>query len=117
MSKVTLLNLDELAPVRRSVTFGGVTYAVKDMTVEHFIEMNKLAEELEGKVRSTPADDLSATVRSIAMSLEGCDQAIVARLSIEQLAVLAKFIRNEMTPESLAQEAAEGKTEAQPVQG
>lgn len=109
MSKVTLLNLDELASARRSVTFGGNTYAVKDMTVEHFIEMNKLADELEGKTGKGPVDDLSATVRSIAMSLEGCDESVIRKLNIDQLAVLAKFIRNEMTPDSIAQEADEGK--------
>lgn len=94
---VNFLNLDEMAPARRSVTFGGKTYPVKDMTVEHFIEMNKLANDLEGKTE-TPADAVNATIRSVTLSLEGCEEADVRKLNIEQLAVLARFIRNEMGP-------------------
>ena len=115
MSQVTLLNLDELAPVRRNVSFGGKTYRVKEMTVEHFIEMNTLANELE-KRGTGPVADVQATVRSIAMSLEDCEIEAVQKLSIEQLAVLAKFIRNELTPESGAG-ASEGNAMAQSVQG
>ena len=115
MSQVTLLNLDELAPVRRNVSFGGKTYRVKDMTVEHFIEMNTLANELEAR-ESGPVADVTATVRSIALSLEGCEIADVQKLSIEQLALLSKFIRNELTPEGEAG-ASEGNAMAQSVQG
>ena len=114
MSQVNLLNLDELAPTRRNVTFGGKTYRVKDMTVEHFIELNKLAQELEAR-ESGPVADVTATVRSIALSLEGCDIAEVQKLSIEQLAVLSKFIRNEQLPGG-GQESAEGNAVAQSAQ-
>ena len=110
MSDVKLLNLDELAPVRRSVTFGGKTYRVKEMTVEHFIEMNQLAEELEKSGADTPEAQVKATARSIALSLEDCEEAVVRKLHIEQLAVLSRFIRNELTPED-----ASGKGQAEPA--
>lgn len=113
---VNFLNLDEMAPARRSVTFGGKTYPVKDMTVEHFIEMNKLANDLEGKTE-TPADAVNATIRSVTLSLEGCEEADVRKLNIEQLAVLARFIRNEMSPTGEPVESSEGNAEAQPIQG
>jgi hypothetical protein len=118
MSQVTLLNLDEMAPIRRSVTFGGNSYRVKEMTVEHFIEMNKLAEELEKKNIDTPVEGVNATIRSVTLSLEDCPESEVRKLSIEQLATLSKFIRNELSPSPAAAGGEEsGKPEAQPNQG
>ena len=106
MSQPQMLNLDALAPLRKSVTIGGKSYVIKGMTVEHFIEINQLADELEKKQNMTPAESVDATVRSVAMSLEGCDIAVIRGLSIEQLSVLARFIRGEYTPESIQAEAA-----------
>lgn len=119
MSKITFLNLDEMAPVRRNVTLFGKSYPVKDMTVQHFIEMNSLAEELESKKVDTPVEAVNATVRSVTLSLEGCDESVINRLTVEQLAVLSRFIRNELVPAATeATEATEaGNAQAQPTQG
>lgn len=117
------LNLDELAPVRKSVTIKGVVYPVKDMTVEHFVEITRLAEELDAKKDMTPQESVEATVRSVALSLEGATVEIIRKLSLEQLAALSRFIRGEFTPEAIkkeaAAEAAAGNAEAQsePKQG
>lgn len=118
MSQVTLLNLDEIAPVRRTVTFGGNSYRVKELTVEHFIEMNKLAEELDKKSISTPVEGVNATVRSVALSLEDCPETEVRKLSIEQLATLSKFIRNELMPAQpdASTEAQDGESESGKVE-
>lgn len=116
------LNLDELAPVRRQVMLNGVKYAVKDMTVEHFVEINQLAEELEEKKDMTPVESVDATVRTVALSLEGCTDEAVRKLSLEQLAVLSRFIRGEFTPDAIKKEAAAagdagGNVAAQSAQG
>lgn len=116
MSKITFLNLDEMAPVRRTVTLFGQSYPVKDMTVQHFIEMNSLAEELEKKKVDTPVEAVNATVRSVTLSLEGCDESVINKLTVEQLAVLSRFIRNELAPTEVEASGA-GNAEAQPTQG
>lgn len=112
------LNLDELAPVRRTVHLKGVAYPVKDMTVEHFVEITRLAEELDEKKDMTPQESVEATARTVALSLEGATVEVIRKLSLDQLAALSRFIRGEFTPEAIKKEAeadeAAGNATAQP---
>lgn len=105
MSDINFLNLDELAPVTRKVTLKGKTYQIKDMTVEHFVELNKFLVEVAEKGESTPEESIAITATTVAMSLEGCDVETIRSLTLPQLNVLSQFIRGEFVPAGAAQVA------------
>ena len=100
MAKV--LNLDAMAPIRRTVTLGGQEYAVKEMTVEHFVEINQLANELDLTKDSTPVQQVEATVKAVSLALEGCPIEKIRRLTIDQLSTLALYVRGELDDEITA---------------
>lgn len=93
-----VLNLDALAKVERTVTIGGVKYDVEEMTVENFIETTKAAERLSVP-GITPAEQVEETVKMIQRSLPKCPEEKLRKLNLEQLAVVSKFLRNELDEE------------------
>lgn len=105
-----VLNLDALAAKSsKTVELGGRTYAVKEMTVEDFITANNEAKDLESKV-GDPAEWVGSTVRFITRSIPEMTEKTVRKLSVEQMAVLVKFINGE-----LAAEAENAASETSPV--
>lgn len=90
------LNLDSIAAVTRTLTLGGQTYDVKEMTVENFIETTKEAQKLEEKGSVTFADQIEATIGMIVRSVPGCPVEKLRGLSIEQLITVSKFLRGEL---------------------
>lgn len=92
-----VLNLDALAPAKRTLTLNGKTHAIEEMTVENFIATTKEAEDLEKKGGEvTFADQIEATIGMILRSIPTLPREELRRLSIEQLSVISKFLRGEM---------------------
>lgn len=89
-----LLNLNQLAAKEvREVQIGEVTYSIKEMSVEDFIETTKVAEEMESE--ASYAKQLEATVKLIKRSIPEIDASVLMGLSLEQLRGLTAFIRGE----------------------
>lgn len=93
------LNLDALVKVERTITLGGETYDVEEMTVENFIETTKAAERLS-KEGITLAEQIEETVKMIQRSIPACPEAKLRKLGLEQLAVISKFLRGELETET-----------------
>jgi hypothetical protein len=92
-----ILNLDDLARRSKEVRLGGRTYAVKDMTVETFIEANREADELEkAEKRGDAVETLEATVRFVKRSIPDMESQTIRDLSLEALGTLVKFLNGEL---------------------
>lgn len=85
------LNIDVLAKEVRTVVIGEVTYKIREMNVQDFIELTKTAEDLEAK-ESTFSEQLEANVKSIA-SMTDIPDSILRGLSLAQLGVLSSHVR------------------------
>ena len=90
-----ILNLDDFAKATRSVTFAGVTYAVHEMSVSDFIDTTKETEKL--KDSTSFVDQIELTVSIAKRSIPDMPEATIRGLRLEQLIVLSKFLRNELT--------------------
>lgn len=101
------LNLDAFAKVSRTVTLFGIEHKVEEMTVENFIETTKVAEALEKNKSRTVADEIEASIDMIHRSIPTVDKADLRRLSLEQLAIISRFLRGDDIAEP-AEEGAEG---------
>ena len=105
-----ILNLDALAAPKRTLTLGGVTYDVEEMTVENFIETTRIAEELETKGdKLTFADQIGATIGMIKRSVPDITEQQLRKLNLEQLTMVSKFLRGELDSETEAVESVEGE--------
>ena len=107
MTKV--LNLDELTTAEtRELVIGGKTYAIKEMSVEDFIETTRVAEMLESE--PSFAKQMEATVRLLKRSIPDLPEAMLKAMSVEQLKALTSFVRGE-DPAKVVGAAAEGADE------
>lgn len=92
MSKI--LNLDQFAPEERSVDFKGKRYAIRPATVEDFIRNTKRAQELARTKMDLPTQ-IEETAKMIAEMVPGLPVEEIKKLSLEQLAAFAAFVRGE----------------------
>lgn len=100
-----ILNLDKLAPKEtRELQLGGVTYLVREMSVEDFIETSRMAETLANE--TSFEKQMEASFVLIKRSIPDIDMSLLRGLNLEQLAALSKFARGE-----------EVTTEDEPVAG
>jgi hypothetical protein len=94
-----LLNLNQLSPKEtREVQIGDRVYAIKEMSVEDFIETTKVAEAME--TETSYAKQLHATIGLVKRSVPDIEESLLLRLSLEQLRALTAFVRGE-DPERL----------------
>lgn len=100
-----LLNLDEVAVKRRTVTLGGTAYAVKDMTVEDFIEATKEAKAIEANKDDAVAS-LESTVRMIKRTIPEMTEATIRGMSFDRLTLIVRFINGELEAEASKAEVA-----------
>ena len=90
------LNLDSLATVARTLTIGGATYEVQEMTVENFIETTREAELLEKKEDASIPEQMEATIKMIHRSIPTCPESVLRKMTLEQLALVSRFLRGEL---------------------
>lgn len=87
-----ILNIDSLATEKRFVRISGVEYPIVDMTVQHFIETSKMANDLEG---ATILEQVEATVKFLQRSVPELPEATIRALSLENMQVIVSFVRGE----------------------
>jgi hypothetical protein len=114
-----ILNIDQLAQVKRQVFFQGTNHDVKETSVQQFIDSLKAAEDLEAAAKDTDKPErLSAQVETsikvIGESIPSMSLDDLKQRPIEVLATLLKFIRGEMDPDETSAPTAEGSAEKKP---
>jgi len=110
---IKILNLDTLptkAP-QRQITLGGVSYDVREMNVEDFIETNLAAERLEGV--TDPKIQLAEMIASIRRAVPDVPEDVLNKLPLEKLGVLSAFIRGMFDPDATDVEGAAPAGEAE----
>lgn len=113
-----LLNLNQLSAKEvREVKIGETTYAIKEMSVEDFIETSRVAEEMENE--TSYAKQLQATIGLVKRAIPNIEASALLGLSIEQLKGLTAFIRGEdaETIVGAAQKDAQSGTEGEQGNG
>lgn len=104
MAKV--LNLDALASKEdRTLVLAGVSYVVRDMSVEDFIETSRTAERLENE--TSFAVQMEESIKLIQRGVPGIDEKALRTLNMEQLAAVSKFVRGE-DPADIGEPVQEG---------
>lgn len=111
-----LLNLNQLnAKETREVQIGERVYAIKEMSVEDFIETTRVAEQMEAE--TSYAKQIAATVELIQRSIPTIDRIVLMTLSLEQLRALTAFIRGEDAEKIIAAATEEASSEGETGNG
>lgn len=105
-----MLNLDDIAATKRSVTLRGKEYVVKDMTVEMFVEATAAAKKMDAENKEiSVGDQMQATVETIQRHIPDLPADVLKELSIDQIVLLARFIRgDDLSTAGAAEKAVEG---------
>lgn len=109
-----ILNIDNLAQVRRQLQFRGKTHDVVETTVQQFIDNLKAAEALEKAGKSEPealSRQVENSVDAILESVPTMDRAELLGLKIEAITAILKFIRGELDGDAKSAPDKEGDTE------
>lgn len=109
-----VLNLDQFATEKKSITLEGVEYPVKDMTVDHFIESNLAVREFEGlseDQRKDPVTQLGATVKFILRCIPDLPEEKLRKLDIDRMSLIVQFINNELDEQKLRAKEVQEKIE------
>lgn len=103
-----VLNLDKLTKKEgRELVIFGKTYPVDGMTVANFIETTRVAEQLASEV--SLVKQVEATIDMISRSVPSIDRADLAKLELEQLQAIVRFIRGDEVEGVESREAAAGE--------
>lgn len=98
MAKTKLLNIDKVAPKQeRKIILNDKEYAVKDMTVEMFLELA----EFEKKNAQTEnlADTVRLMIEFTKKFVPDLEEEVLYAATSEQLAAIVNFIRNNVPDE------------------
>jgi len=94
-----ILNIDALAKEDRVITLEGVTYPIKDVSVEDFIRINEMAEEADRKENPTTSDRVLFLAETVFISVPTCPRDILMKRSLNELNMIAAFARDGTLPE------------------
>ncbi|NTX17955.1 hypothetical protein [Burkholderia cepacia] len=116
-SAVKILDLDNLptSQPQRQITLGGNSYAVRDMTVEMFIDAQQAAKRLEGE--TDILKQLDETIVAIMRAVPEVPEAELRKLTFEKLSVVGAFIRGMFDPDQADVEAAVAAAAAENGEG
>lgn len=90
-----VLNLDRLVAEKpeKVLSYEGVEYKVKEMSVEDFLELTKVAEQLEGNTSITTA--IGENIKLLARAIPEFPTEKLRALPMEHLATIARFVRGD----------------------
>jgi len=94
MAKV--LNLDSLSEETRSITLNGVTHEVVGMSVDSYIKVQKVLENL--KEEDDLPTKMKASVEMISAAVPTLKEDVLRAMSMEKLNMIIEFV-NGPTPE------------------
>ena len=85
------LNIGKLAKEVRTVVIHDVSYGVREMNVQDFIELTKTAEDLDKKEASF-TEQLEANIASI-LTMTNIPGDVLRSLTLDQLGALSNYVR------------------------
>lgn len=88
-----MLNLDQFAPVKKSVTILGKKYDVLDMTVDVFIKVVTASKNI--KDDASEVEHLKASLEMIKFYIPTIEEEVLQTLSFIQVEALSQFVRGE----------------------
>lgn len=105
-----ILNLDELSPVGKQITFGGKTYDIKPLSMREFINITRTTEAMEKKAKAgtlSVAEQMEAQLGVIASAIPGMNQEVLDSLELRHIEAIMDFVKT--SAEEVAKEGgAEG---------
>lgn len=109
MSQVKLLNLDELAAIKREVQIKGKSYEVAEQTIGEMIARLQLSKQVEG---SDSPESFLTTMRDTAQNiLPKAPKSVINGLSMKQITALIEFINDRDLDETAKEMQQAEKTE------
>lgn len=103
------LNISTLAKENRTVVIGDVTYKIRQMNVQDFIELTKTAEDLESREASF-SEQLEANIKSI-IGMTDIPDEVLRGLTLEQLGLLSSHVRGVDVTAGAEETTASGEVE------
>jgi len=101
-----ILNLDELAPIKRVVKLDGTDHQVKELSVEDWLASSAEAKRLEEQTEQEAVENIKSNIEHLQRVLPTIAAGRIAKLSFPQLIALIKFVNSEV--EKQGQPAVEG---------
>jgi hypothetical protein len=115
MSDIKLLNLDELAAIKRVVQFGGTQYDVSEQTVDQMIARMQSTKDQDLEDPTTFLNNMRQTVQDI---LPDMPKKIVGSLSLDKMVRIVEFLNDkELNEAAESMVKSEEDTEKTVVEG
>ncbi len=94
-----ILNIDALVKDKREITLEGITYPVKDISVEDFIKINNMADVADAKAAPTTADRVLFLAETVLISIPTCPKEVLMKRTLDELNLIASFARDGTLPD------------------
>jgi len=104
----SVLNLDTLAKEERLITLEGESYAMKEMSVEDFVNITKRAEEVEKKGEDTISKRIEFLVETVLISFPTCPKEVLVRQGLTKLNAIVDFARDGSVPAGAKEDEEKG---------
>lgn len=91
-----ILNIDAFAQPKRELIIFGETYAVRDDSVQSYIDSLKMADELEANKDRTPVQQLELSIKAVMHAIPDLPVEAARKLNMTQLTMIMSFVRGEM---------------------
>lgn len=99
MGNLKICNLEMVAPtLNRQLVVGDKTFEVKTMTVEDFIELNLLRQQIG---EADMKEGLELMIKLVQYSVPGLPVEVVRNMSLAQLQIVIRFIFDELSDDEL----------------
>lgn len=106
-----ILNLDELAPVGKELTYGGKTYQLKPLSMREFINITQKTEVIEKKAKSgnlTVSEQMEFQLSVISSAIPEMSKETLDSLEMRHIEAIMNYVKD--SAEDMAEEGgAEGK--------
>lgn len=100
-----ILNIDALVKDERAITLEGVSYPIKDISVEDFIKINQMAEIADAKEDPTVSDRVLFLAETVFISIPTCPKEVLMKRTLAELNVIASFARDGTLPDDAKEDA------------
>jgi hypothetical protein len=104
-----ILNIDAFVTPKRQLAFGGKTFAVKELSVQQFINNLKAVEQLEEARKAgsgSVSDFMELTIASIHDAIPDLPMEQLRGLPVDAVTLIAEFVRGDHDPDKVAPKVA-----------